>query len=214
MAMEFNLLYRWHPLTPDTFKFGGRNLTVPQMLVANDVLMQQGLRKFMLAASEQVAGRIRLFNTNAYLVDQADVPSIEQGRLAELRSYNDYREFCHLPRLTNFTEFSSDEEVGRRLCALYDNVNDVEFYVGLFAEEAGRYEMLPPLMTAMVAFDAFSQVLTNPLLAPRVYGPLTFTDIGMDMIEKASLDQLIRDNLPFSHEDDYFSLRLREYQGP
>ncbi len=214
-AVEFDLLYRWHPLIPDVMRIGDRQVTVPGMLRANDVLTSSGLRAFMLAASEQRAGRIGLFNTNPHLVANAEVPSIQLGRLAELRSYNDYREFCRLPRLTSFNQFSTDERVGVRLHALYDRVDDVEFYVGLFAEEAGRYAMLPPLMTAMVSFDAFSQVLTNPLLSPRVYGPQTFTPTGMEIIDGTdTLATLIRRNVPFSRDDDYFSMTWREYRGP
>jgi prostaglandin-endoperoxide synthase 2 len=215
MAVEFNLLYRWHALMPAALQVRDRNLTVEQMLTANDVLTDLGLRAFMLAASAARAGRIGLFNTDPYLVTNAEVPSITQGRQAQLRSYNDYRELCHLPRLQHFGQFSTEPEVGKRLHALYDHVNDVEFYPGLFAEEVGRHEMLPPLMTAMVAFDAFSQVITNPLLGPRVYNSDTFTDLGLRIIDDTNrLEDVIRRNLPHSLDEDYFSLTWREYHGP
>jgi prostaglandin-endoperoxide synthase 2 len=215
MAVEFNLLYRWHPLIPRTLRVADRELTTGQMLLANDVLTTHGLRTFLLAASEQRAGRIGLFNTDPTLVAVAEAPTVQQGRTAELRSYNDYRELCRLPRLRHFGEFSTDEHVVSRLHALYDHVDEVEFYVGLFAEQAGEYEMLPPLMTAMVSFDAFSQVLTNPLLAPNIFGPDTFSPIGMEIIDETrGLDTLIRRNIPDGNQGDRFSMTWRDYRGP
>ena len=215
MAVEFNLLYRWHPLIPWSLRIGDRVVTAQQMLLANDVLTTHGLRAFMLAATEQRAGRIGLFNTDPSLVASAERPTIEQGRLVELRGYNDYRELCRLPRLRHFGQFSTDPAVATRLHDRYDQVDEVEFYVGLFAEQAGDYEMLPPLMTAMVSFDAFSQALTNPLLAPGVFGPETFSRVGLKIIgETRSLDTLIRRNVPGAIAQDRFSLTWSGYRGP
>jgi prostaglandin-endoperoxide synthase 2 len=214
MAVEFNLLYRWHPLLPRTQRVGARYLTVEETRIANDVLIASGMREFMLAASDQRAGRIGLFNTDPHLVTTAEVHTITQGRIAQLLPYNDYRDLCRLPRVRHFGQFSSDERIGERLHALYQHVDNVEFYVGLFAEELGRYDLLPPLMTTMVAFDAFSQVLTNPLLAPRVFGPQTFSAVGMKIIDDTrSIEQVIRRNVPYSHPDDYFSLTRAGYDG-
>ena len=215
MAVEFNLLYRWHPLIPTTLHFGGQDLNVNRMLDANDVLTANGLRAFMLAATEQPAGRVGLFNTEQSLVDDADVPSIRQARDAKLRSFNDYRELAGKPRLRHFGEFSTDKRVGKGLNALYDHVDDVEFYVGLFAEEPGRYEVLPPLMTQMVAFDAFSQLLTNPLLAPRVYGEEALSEVGLAIVRDTNdLDTLIKRNVPQFSPEDRFSMKQRDYSGP
>jgi prostaglandin-endoperoxide synthase 2 len=215
MAIEFNLLYRWHSLVPPKIKVGGCKLDVERMLVANDVLIAKGLRTFMLDASAQRAGRIGLFNNDPHLVDTADKPSIEQARIAQLRSYNDYRELSSLPRLRSFSEFSTDKRVGPRLHDLYDHVDDVEYYVGLFAEEAGLYEVLPKLMLTMVSFDALSQLVTNPLLAPRVYGPDAFTATGLDIIDSSdSIATLIRRNVPSTRKGDYFSLTRKDYDGP
>jgi heme peroxidase len=215
MAIEFNLLYRWHPLVPKTIEIGGKELDVKGMLVANDVLIDKGLGTFMLDASSQAAGRICLFNSDPEIVETADKRSIEQARIAQLCSYNDYRELASLPRLRSFSEFSTDERVGERLHDIYHRVDNVEFYVGLFAEQAGRHEVLPKLMHAMVSFDAFSQLLTNPLLAPRVYGPDTFTPTGLDIIARNhDIDTLIRRNIRNPCRDDYFGFTREDYRGP
>jgi prostaglandin-endoperoxide synthase 2 len=186
------------------------------MLVANHVLIDNDLRAFMLAASAQRAGRIGLFNSDSELVETADTRSIEQARVAKLRTYNDYRELSHLPRLRSFSEFSSDTRVGERLHDFYDHVDDVEFYVGLFAEEVGRYEVLPKLMLTMVSFDALSQLVTNPLLGPRVYGPETLTPTGLEIIDetKTIADVIKRNPRDACQDSDYFSLTRKGYPGP
>jgi prostaglandin-endoperoxide synthase 2 len=46
--------------------------------------------------------------------------------------------------------------------------------------------MMGELMTYMVANDAFTQALTNPLLARNVFTDATFTKTGMGMIKQTS----------------------------
>ena len=44
--------------------------------------------------------------------------------------------------------------------------------------------VLPPLIGRLVGVDAFSQALTNPLLAPRVFNAQTFSPLGMEIIAR------------------------------
>jgi prostaglandin-endoperoxide synthase 2 len=67
---------------------------------------------------------------------------------------------------------------------IYGSIDNVEFYVGLFAEPREKNGPLPELILAMVAMDAFSQALTNPLLSKHVWGNeqnrrLALTDAGI-----------------------------------
>ena len=57
---------------------------------------------------------------------------------------------------------------------LYGTVDQIELFPGLFAEDARPNSVLPSLIGRMVGVDAFSQALTNPLLAPRVFNEETF----------------------------------------
>ena len=70
-------------------------------------------------------------------------------------------------------------------------------------------------MTAMVAFDAFSQVLTNPLVAPRVFLPETFSEEGMNIIETTgTLKQLIARNIPAGSAKGHLGFTREHYHGP
>jgi prostaglandin-endoperoxide synthase 2 len=212
VTIEFNLLYRWHSLVPSTLRFHGNALGIKETLSNTPALTSTGLGEFMAAASSQPAGRLGLFNTDSFLVEMADKPSIAQARAAELTSYNDYRRLCRLPPVARFEEISSDPKVQAALASVYRTVDDIEFYVGLFAEEAGPDDVLAPLLMTMVAFDAFSQALTNPLAAPRVFTEETFSAVGMEIIAQTSgVSDLVARNVP--PRSDYFvSFTRRDYK--
>ncbi len=192
-AIEFDLLYRWHPLAPDEVKAGpeGDALTPATFLNNNPLVLARGVESLMAQCSRSRAGRIGLGNTPRFLTDRfaPDRPSVEERtvalmRQARLRSYNDYREAFSLPRLRDFDELTTDAEVQQRLRALYATVDDVEWYVGIFAEDYPDYFMMGQLMTTMVAHDAFTQALTNPLLGRQVFNEKTFSPVGMRIIEE------------------------------
>ena len=213
MAIEFNLLYRWHPLVPSTFTLAGTELTIDQTLSNTDALTSAGLGRFMADASAQAAGRVGLFNTDGALVDAADKPSIEQGRVARLRSYNDYRVLCGQSRLKSFRELNPDPKIEAELSAVYDGIDDVEFYVGLFAEKVGDNDVLPPLVLLMVAFDAFSQALPNPLVSPRVFNEATFSPVGWKIVnEEQTISKLVRRNVPEPPKPSFVSLTREGYR--
>ena len=51
--------------------------------------------------------------------------------------------------------------------------------------------MMGELLTAMVGYDAFTQALTNPLLAPQVFTEATFTRAGLRIIKRTPILQQI-----------------------
>ena len=79
---------------------------------------------------------------------------------------------------------------------LYDgDIDQLEWYVGIFAEDYPDYMMMGELLTTMVACDAFTQALTNPLLARHVFNEETFSAAGMEIINQtSSLQQIVARN--------------------
>jgi prostaglandin-endoperoxide synthase 2 len=203
IAIEFNLLYRWHPLVPDSIGEGPEALTWKEFLNNNPLVISRGLESLVAQCSQERAGKIGLFNTPEFLVDRTipDHPSLEERtialmRQARLRSFNDYRESYGLKRLKSFAELTSDATVRGRLEALYgDDIENLEWYVGIFAEDYPDYLMMGELLTTMVANDAFTQALTNPLLSRNVFNETTFSAAGMKIInETSSLKQILTRN--------------------
>ena len=196
IAVEFDLLYRWHSLVPDSIAIGGNAYPEDQFRNNNGLLEQTGVGGVIDAASRQAAGRIGLANTPSFLWE-AEYRALKMGRDFRLRSYNDYRERFELKRLTSFAGLTKDAALRASLAALYGNVDQLEFVVGLFAEDRDPPYLFGELLTRMVAHDAFTQILSNPLLAREIHHEGTFTRYGMEQIEQTgSIEDLVLRNLP------------------
>jgi prostaglandin-endoperoxide synthase 2 len=196
MSIEFDLLYRWHPLVPTDLVVGGVRRAASDVLWETDVVPQQGLASLFDEASRQPSTEIGIRNTAEFLLP-VEERTIAIGRESALASFNDYRRACGYPRLRSFRDFSADPEVASALADRYGSVDDVELYVGLFAEDVRPNSALPTVMGTMVAVDAFSQALTNPLLVKSVFKASTFSKVGKREIKRTSrLQDLVDRNTP------------------
>jgi prostaglandin-endoperoxide synthase 2 len=197
VTTEFSLLYRWHSLIPDTLTWSGKTLPVYQTFMDNQFLLEAGLLRAFSDISAQPAGCLGAFNTADALLP-VEIKAIMQGRICALASYSDYREYVHLPSPRKFEDISTDQRVVELLRAVYNNkLENVEFYVGLFAEDPVRNSPLLPLILRMVAVDAFSQALTNPLLSKSVFNSKTFSPLGWEVIANTgSLRDILDRNTP------------------
>jgi prostaglandin-endoperoxide synthase 2 len=200
ITAEFSLLYRWHTLVSETMVWAGQAVSGIDASLNNGVLLKGGLANAFADVSANGATQIGLQNSASFIIF-AEEKAIGQARTNKLATYNDYRAAMGKSRATSFADVvgrSHDagdqarrDALGRRLQALYGSVDKLEFYVGLFAEPTQKNGVLPDLLQAMVAMDAFSQALTNPLLSEHVWGNeanqrLTFTDEGLAEIEATS----------------------------
>ncbi|MET7463189.1 peroxidase family protein [Nonomuraea sp. NPDC005501] len=206
-SVEFNLVYRWHSLIPSRLSVGGHELPMEQTLLGGALIPEHGLGRLFEDASRQRAGRLGLFNTDP-LLREVDAASIADSRTLALASYNRYREHCRFPPVRRFEQVSGDERVSGALRELYRSVDDLDLYVGLFAEEPGAPgAILPPLLTKIIAIDAFSQALTNPLLAPRVFNAATFSPTGLRVIATTrSLSDVLHRNVPEDSRPRFVSM--------
>ncbi len=196
ITVEFNLLYRWHSLVPDAVDWADGTVPMQHWLRDNSPLMRAGLEAAFAATSRQPAGAIGLRNTPSFLVF-TEALSIQQGRQTRLASYNDYRAAMNFPRVTRWDEITGDAALATDLARLYPSVDDLEFYVGLFAEDSRPNAAVPALIGRMVAIDAFSQALTNPLLSHHVFHRETFDLIGWEAIhETKNFADVVRRNVP------------------
>jgi prostaglandin-endoperoxide synthase 2 len=196
IPVEFNLLYRWHSLVPASAMWGGTAVDLGGLRFDNRALLRDGLVTALAGASETKAWRMGLFNT-VPMLDMVDQLSIQQGRVNQLARYNDYRAIMQYPKVTRFEQINGDPLVVSELRRVYGDVDQIEFFTGLFAEELPARSAVPPLIGRMVAADAFSHALTNPLLSPHVYNEATFSAAGMDAIGKTSTlgDLLARNDM-------------------
>ena len=196
IALEFNLLYRWHGLVPDQLAVNGATVNQSSYRWNNELLEAEGLASIVNNASVQPAGRIGLGNNPDFLMG-AEYQTIKMGRDFGLQSYNEYRQNFGLVKLKNFTELTKNDNLRQRLEALYGHIDKLELVVGLFAEDPQTGALFGSLMLTMVAYDAFTQIYTNPLLSTAIYTAETLTAYGLELINgTSSIDDLVRRNLP------------------
>ncbi|CRK49983.1 putative cyclooxygenase-2 [Rhodococcus sp. RD6.2] len=203
-AIEFNLLYRWHSLIPDSTVFDSKRMSTRELVDNNPFVLDRGIDTVIAQFSRQKASKIGLRNTPAFLVDRHPgfpaYPSVEERtvhlmREARLRPYNAYRKEFGLGALASFADLTKDVALQKTMESLYGDIDNVEWYVGIFAEDYPEHRMMGNLMTTMVAHDAFTQALTNPLLARRVYNDRTFTKVGKEIIDQTHcLQQIVARN--------------------
>ena len=60
IAVEFNQLYHWHPLMPNSFRVGPQDYSYEQFLFNTSMLMDYGVEALVDAFSRQIAGRVSL----------------------------------------------------------------------------------------------------------------------------------------------------------
>lgn len=206
MTIEFTLLYRWHSLVPETMQWAGQTIDAAQTLVANERLVGRSLADTFVDIAASPAARMGLGNI-AWFMEKAELHGIEQGRVNRLQGYNAYRRAMGLDPAKSFADVvgtSKDPADQARRAALadglqrlYGDVERMDFYTGLFAEPCGKNSPVPELVLAMVAMDAFSQALPNPLLSEHIWGdPVvqekTFTKAGLALLDQT---QSLRDIL-------------------
>jgi len=192
ISIEFNLLYRWHELVPEKLNF----LDDPKDYRHNNSLLLENGPEFMIEKlSRQRAGKLTIGNLPERLRPiKAD--TIDLMRSAQLYTYNAYRERFGLKPAHTFEDITKNPELIAKLKALYpDGVETLEWFVGMYAEDHGKHRIMGELMQTMVANDAFTQALTNPLLANGIYNEKTFSEAGLKEIESSgTLFDLIRRN--------------------
>lgn len=198
ITAEFSLLYRWHSLVAEDITWAGKPQKTANLRFAGKQLVDHGLANAFAWMSAQPAALLGARNTADYLQD-VEWKAIQQARDNQIASYNAYRVANGMKAVTTFEEISTRPGVADQLKALYGHVDKVELYVGLFAEDTAANSPLPPLILRMVAIDAFSQALTNPLLSRNIWGDpvnrnAAFTAEGLAAIAstKTLRDLLVR----------------------
>lgn len=195
IAVEFDLLYRWHSLVPDQMTIAGKQVEARDFRNNNGLLEQEGVAAVLGSASVQKAGRIGLFNSPAFLA-QAESNSLKMSRDFRLRPYNAYREQFGLPALESIDQLTADPVAREHITSLYGSIDKVEFLVGIFAEDRSPDSLFGSLLTTMVAYDALTQIFTNPLLSRNVYNEQTYSAYGIELIANTgSIQDIARRNL-------------------
>lgn len=194
-SIEFNMVYRFHGLTPDAIVLDGTPLGHIDYRYNNALLEQHGVGAIITAASSSPGGAVELRNTPSFLVP-AEIAGLRFTRDFKVRPFNDYRRRFGLRPYRTIEAMTGGAEWTADLHAAYSgDVNAVELPIGLNAEQRRAGELFGETLMTMVAHDAFTHVLTNPALAEEVHRADVFTDPGLAYIEETfTLPEIVQRN--------------------
>ncbi|PHQ31643.1 peroxidase family protein [Rhodopirellula bahusiensis] len=115
--------------------------------------------------------------------------NIQRGRDHGLADFNSTREAYGLEAVESFDQITSDADVAANLEALYGDVNNIDLWVGLLAEDHTADGSLGETATAIIA-DQFERLRDGD----RFWYENTMTDREVREIEKTSLGDIIARN--------------------
>jgi peroxidase len=115
--------------------------------------------------------------------------NIQRGRDHGLADYNATREAYGLDPAQSFADVTSNEDVQANLESLYGNVNNIDLWVGLLAEDHTENGSLGETATAIIA-DQFERLRDGD----RFYYENTMSDREVREIESTTLADIIERN--------------------
>ena len=115
--------------------------------------------------------------------------NIQRGRDHGLADYNTMRTAYGLPRVTSFSQISSDPATAAALQSAYGSINDIDLWVGGLAEDHVRGGSLGPLFTRIIA-DQFTRLRDGD----RLFYQRTLRGAELDQVRSTTLAKVIKAN--------------------
>uniref|UniRef100_A0A663MVU7 Prostaglandin G/H synthase 1 n=1 Tax=Athene cunicularia TaxID=194338 RepID=A0A663MVU7_ATHCN len=192
IAVEFNQLYHWHGLMPDSFIIQGEEYSYEQFLYNTSMLMDYGVEALVESFSKQTAGRIGGGQTiNANVLEVA-IGVIKESRQLRLQPFNEYRKRFGMKPYKSFQELTGEEEKAAELEELYGDIDALEFYPGLLLEKPQPNGIFGESMVEIGAPFSLKGLLGNPICSPEYWKPSTFGGAtGFEIVKTASLEKLV-----------------------
>uniref|UniRef100_A0A2K6DYV2 Prostaglandin G/H synthase 1 n=1 Tax=Macaca nemestrina TaxID=9545 RepID=A0A2K6DYV2_MACNE len=192
IAIEFNHLYHWHPLMPDSFKVGSQEYSYEQFLFNTSMLVDYGVEALVDAFSRQSAGRIGGGRNMDHHVLHVAVDVIRESREMRLQPFNEYRKRFGMKPYTSFQELVGEKEMAAELEELYGDIDALEFYPGLLLEKCHPNSIFGESMIEIGAPFSLKGLLGNPICSPEYWKPSTFGgEMGFNIVKTATLKKLV-----------------------
>eukprot|EP00075_Anas_platyrhynchos_P037460 XP_027326713.1 prostaglandin G/H synthase 1 isoform X1 [Anas platyrhynchos] len=192
IAVEFNQLYHWHGLMPDSFVIQGEEYSYEQFLYNTSMLLDYGVEALVESFSKQTAGMIGGGQTINANVLKVAVGVIMESRQLRLQPFNEYRKRFGMKPYKSFQELTGEEEKAAELEELYGDIDALEFYLGLLLEKPQPNGIFGESMVEIGAPFSLKGLLGNPICSPEYWKPSTFGGAtGFEIVKTASLEKLV-----------------------
>ncbi|XP_014668726.1 PREDICTED: prostaglandin G/H synthase 2-like [Priapulus caudatus] len=195
IAVEFNHLYHWHPLLPESFNISGQTYPMKSYMFNSQLAVDHGMYAVIDSMSRQPAGRMSHHNHGPSTLHIA-VATLKHGRLLRLQPFNEYRKRFGLRPYGSFEELTGEQEMAAELRELYGEVDALEFSLGLMLEKARAAAMFGSTIIEMGGPFSVKGLMSSPVCSPGYWKPSTFGgDRAFDVIKMASLRRLVCSNI-------------------
>uniref|UniRef100_A0A8D3CKA7 Prostaglandin G/H synthase 2 n=1 Tax=Scophthalmus maximus TaxID=52904 RepID=A0A8D3CKA7_SCOMX len=196
IASEFNTLYHWHPLMPDSFHIEEKDYSYKEFVFNTSVVTEHGISNLVESFTKQIAGRVAGGRNVPGAVMYVAIKSIENSRKMRYQSLNAYRKRFSMKPYSSFEDMTGETEMAAVLEEMYGHVDAVELYPGLLVEKPRDKAIFGETMVEMGAPYSLKGLMGNPICSPEYWKPSTFGgSIGFDIVNTASLQRLVCNNV-------------------
>ncbi|XP_069841885.1 prostaglandin G/H synthase 1 [Dendropsophus ebraccatus] len=192
IAVEFNQLYHWHPLMPDSFNILGKHYNYSNFIYNTSMLTDYGVEALVESFSKQIAGKVGGgYNLHPRLLHVA-VGVIEESRKLRVQPFNEYRKRFGLKAYKSFQELTGETELASQLESLYGDIDALEFYPGILLEKTHPNSIFGESMIEIGAPFSLKGLMGNPICSPEYWKPSTFGgETGFNIVKTASIEKLV-----------------------
>lgn len=148
-----------------------------------------GLERTLFSAGATRAGKLELLNINEWLVKNVVKPGMKKCREYELASYNDYREHFGFGRMKSFEQISSDPRIVAKLKAVYSDVDQIEYYPGVFAEDKDFGGVHGPFLATIGVGMTYCGIFASRLFEPHIVNEKTLGKRGVQLANEVDYFQ-------------------------
>ncbi|XP_067086819.1 prostaglandin G/H synthase 2 [Osmerus mordax] len=196
ISSEFNTLYHWHPLMPDSFLIEDQEYNYKQFVFNTSVVTEHGINHLVDSFTKQVSGRVAGGRNVPGAVMYVAIKSIENSRKMRYQSLNAYRKRFSMKPYSSFEDITGEKEMAALLEEMYGHVDAVELYPGLLVEKPRENAIFGETMVEMGAPYSLKGLMGNPICSPEYWKPSTFGgNVGYDIVNTASLQRLVCNNV-------------------